>query len=253
MVSEKKISLSPPPLLEPKPASVPALFPIGILILALFCLAFPAVETANAEEIIFSDDFQSGEISDEWVFFGDPTSIIEHDKGNPAPCFNNNGDSMYNSGILSRKTFNIESGLIIQCDIFLNCLPRGTWVNSCLGIYDPSEDRGVEGPEKLAYFEYAFSGELAWGGPHLQGVLALKIAGQHIPLMIHRNQWLNGWHTFKIEFSPEGLCSFSIDDSLISSHHSDLLDDIDVVGVVLDGRSTSWGIALHDNLLVYVP
>ncbi|MCK5842678.1 MAG: hypothetical protein KAH31_10945 [Candidatus Sabulitectum sp.] len=219
----------------------------------LFFTALLITGNAKAEEILFSDDFQSGEISHEWIFFGDPTSIIEQDKGNPAPSFNNNGDSMYHSGIKSRRTFRIQDGLVIQCDIFLSCDSRGTWVNSSFGICDPTYPCGNEGPPDIINFDYSFGGELAWMAPHLQGTLHQGIINQPIPSLVHMNQYLNSWHTFKIELSPEGSCSFFIDDSLISSQHALILDSLDQVGIVLEGRATSWGTALHDNLLVYVP
>ncbi|MCK5842680.1 MAG: hypothetical protein KAH31_10955, partial [Candidatus Sabulitectum sp.] len=210
-------------------------------------------ETANAEDILFAEDFQSGEISDEWVFFGDPTSIIEHNRGNPAPCFCNNGDSMYGSGIKSRRAFSLEKGLVIQCDIFLSCQPRGAWVDARLGICDAEQVmNGQEIPMSVG-MSFGFWGELNWSAPHLEGVLGQHISGQRIPILIHMNQWLDGWHTFKIEITPEGLCSFSIDDSLLSSQQALILDSLGQVGIVLKGRATSWGTALHDNLLVYVP
>ncbi|MCK5843024.1 MAG: hypothetical protein KAH31_12695, partial [Candidatus Sabulitectum sp.] len=96
-------------------------------------------------------------------------------------------------------------------------------------------------------------GELNWSAPHLEGVVGQHIINKYIPIIIHANQLLDGWHTFKIEITPEGLCSFMIDDSLLSSHQTLLRDSVNQVGVILSGRSTSWGIALHDNLLVYVP
>jgi len=253
MVSEKIISLSPPPLLKLRHASVPAVFLIRIFLLALFCLAFPVVETANAEEILFSEDFQSGEISDEWVFFGDPTSIINQDQGNPAPCFCSNGDSMYGSGICTKETFSIENGLVVQCDLFISCHPRGAWIDARFQLCDADQIVWGQEPPPFIGMSFGFMGELDWSAPHLQGVLGQHISGQRIPMLIHMNQWLDGWHTFKIEINPEGLCSFMIDDSLLSSHQPLLLDSVDQIGIVLKGRSTSWGIALHDNLLVYVP
>ena len=221
------------------------------LFLASLSLLF--FSNAKGEEILLFDDFQSGEISEEWTFFGDPTSIINREEGNPAPSFNNNGDSMYSSGIKSRRTFSLEKGLVIQCDIFLSCHPRGAWVNSEFGVYDPEQTSiGLEPPSFIS-LAYAFSGELDWGAPHQQGVLLRAVIDQHIPSLIHMNQWLDDWHTFKIELSPEGSCSFSVDDSLISINQTVLLDSLDNVGIILEGRATSWGTALHDNLVVYVP
>ncbi len=222
-------------------------------LLVLIFIPVLALEDVSAEEILFSDDFQSGEISDEWTFFGDPTSIIKQDKGNPAPCFCSNGDSMYGSGVCSRESFSIENGLVVQCDIFISCHPRGAWVDAWLLMCDASQIiRGQEPPSFIS-MNFGFYGELNWSAPHLQGVLGQHITGQQIPMIIHADQWLNSWHTYKIEISPEGLCSFIIDDSLLTSHQTLLQDSVDKIGVVLNGRSTSWGIALHDNILVYVP
>ncbi len=255
MVKGKKTTLSLPPQLKPKlkPASAPAL----LLILALFCLVFPGAETANAEEILFSEDFQSGEIGDQWTFYGDPVSVINSDHGNPAPCFNNNDDSMWPSGIKSRQTFSIQDGLVIQCDIYLSCHSRGAWVGSFLGIHDPTLTSGNTEPKIVTGLGYSYYGELNWNRPHLQGMLILSVSklyrNETIPALIHMNQWLDGWHTFKIEISLDDLCSFSVDDSVLVTYQASFPDSLSEVGIFLGGRATSWGVALHDNLLVYVP
>jgi len=225
--------------------------------LILFLTVLLATFKARAEEILFSEDFQSGEIGDQWTFYGDPISVINSDHGNPAPCFNNNGDSMWSSGIKSRQTFSIKDGLVIQCDIFLSCHPRGAWVGSFFGIHDPTLTTGDTEPKIVTGLKYLYAGELNWHRPHLQGLLILSISkfyrNEPIPDMIHMNQWLDGWHTFKIEISPDDLCSFSVDDSVLVTYQASFPDSLGEVGIFLGGRATSWGTALHDNLLVYVP
>lgn len=105
--------------------------------------------------------------------------------------------------------------------------------------------------------KYLYAGELNWHKPHLQGKLTLVVSrlyrNETNPVLIHMNQWLDSWHTFKIEISPEDLCSYFVDDSLISSTQASFPDSLGEVGIFLGGRATSWGTALHDNLLVYVP
>lgn len=227
---------------------------------SLFILVLTTLLTnidATAEEILLTEDFQSREISDEWTYYGDPTSVINLDAGNPAPSFNNNGDSMWTSGIKSRQTFSIKSGLVIHCDVFLSCHPRGAWVATSFGLEDPSLTSGNTQPKVIVAFSYSFSGELAWANPHLEGIINCSLSGLYsiemIPAYIHMNQWLNDWHTFRLEVSPTGLCSYSIDDSLISIQQATFPDSLNEVGVFLGGRATSWGIALHDNLVVCVP
>ncbi len=225
--------------------------------LILFLTVLLATFNARAEEILFSEDFQSREIGDQWTFYGDPVSVINSDHGNPAPCFNNNGDSMWSSGIKSRQTFSIKDGLVIQCDIFLSCHPRGAWVGSFFGIHDPTLTTGDTEPKIVTGLKYLYAGELNWRRPHLQGLLILSISkfyrNEPIPDMIHMNQWLDGWHTFKIEISPDNLCSFSVDDSVLVTYQASFPDSLGEVGIFLGGRATSWGTALHDNLVVYVP
>ena len=225
------------------------------LLLASLSLLF--LSNAKGEEILFFDDFQSGQISEEWTYFGDPNSIINQSEGNPAPSFNNNGDTMWNSGIKSRRTFSIKNGLVIQCDIFLSCHPRGAWVATNFGLEDPSLTSGNTEPRIIIGLEYGFLGELNWARPHLEGTLTCSLAkpyrSETIPPQIHMNQWLDGWHTFRLEVSPTGLCSYLIDDSLIFAQQAVFPDSLDEVGVFLTGRATSWGIALHDNLVVSVP
>ncbi len=224
---------------------------ILIRLLALFCLTFPAV--SNAEELLFADDFQNGEISDEWVFYGDPTSIINQNRGNPAPCFCNNGDSMYGSGIFTRESFSIENGLVVECDFFVNSHPRGAWIDARFQVCDINQIIPGHEPPTFVGISYSFYGELDWSAPHLQGVVGQLIAGENIPTLVHMNQWLNGWFTYKIEITPEGFCSLFMNDSLLGVYQPACLNGVEQVVVILGGRSSSWGIALHDNLRVYVP
>ena len=204
-----------------------------------------------------SEDFQSGEIGELWTFYGDPFSEINHSEGNPAPSFNNNGDSMWTSGIKSRETFSLKNGLTIECDVYLSCHPRGTWVSVFVGICDPLETSGNNEAYSLISIHYSYLGELNWHQPHLEGMLATNICralqSEETVSLIHMNQWLDGWHRFKIEVSPDGLCSYFVDDSLITATQALLPDSLENVCVFLGGRATAWGTALHDNLEVYVP
>ena len=49
------------------------------------------------------------------------------------------------------------------------------------------------------------------------------------------------------------MVSFFIDDSLIVSSPVVIPDTVEHVRIQLGDRSSDWGIALHDNLIVYRP
>ena len=212
----------------------------------------------NGIEILYEEDFQSGVISEDWLFYGDPVSNINLDRGNPAPSFNNNGDSMGSSGIKTCMLYPIEEGIILEADIFISCHPRGTWVGIDIGFFNTLDTEDVTQmdmmPNQSLLFQIDYSGELAWMCPHLETVLGFFHKLQEIQMhtIIHANKYLNKWNKIKIEFS-ENQCNFFINDTLQSSFAGVIPDSLTKVGVFIGGRATSWGTALVDNLVVYRP
>lgn len=164
---------------------------------------------------------------------------------------------MWGSGIISRRLFDIARGLTVECDIFLECHERGTWVDAALGVVTPGfRDTGQGEELRLVEMDYGYNGELAWGRPHLQGVMkfiAFRDDSSRFFLeLYHQNQFLDGWHRFRIEIHSDRSIDYFIDDSLYCRSTVSLSDTVTLVRVRLGNRSSDWGIALHDNLRVFV-
>ncbi len=212
----------------------------------------------GAADTLLADDFSSGELESNWIFYGDPRPRILDSLGIPPPCFNNNGDAMAGSGIITREVFEIAEGLGIECDMYLSCEPRGTWVTASLYFITPDyiNDRSQSG-YTVAALSFSYDGEMAWSCPHLQGVLYFNCFHDHenkfsIQLP-HQNELLDGWHRFRMEINEHRIVNYFIDDSLYCSSTVSIPDTSEHVRIQLGNRSSDWGIALHDNLLVYRP
>jgi hypothetical protein len=224
--------------------------PLVILLLVLL--------NAYSLDILYSDDFSSDNLEDKWIFYGDPQSIIVDSLGSPPPCFLNNGDTMWGSGVISRDTFNIDSGLVAECDIFMDCSERGAWVSAQLRLVTTGyRNETTEADFALVTTSISYMGELNWNRPHLETVLLFiqhdSSGSVYRQELLHQNHLLSGWHNFRLIIDEERVTSLYIDDSLIITSPEPIPGSIHGVRVQLGDRSSDWGIALHDNLRVYRP
>jgi len=214
------------------------------------------VSYADAE-ILLQDDF-SGDLSENWVVFGDPLPYIDSISGSPPPSFCNNGDSMYGSGVVSREVFAVEGGLVLEADIYIDCEERGTWVTAALSFVLPwhlSEDTNRSGG--IITTAFAYYGELNWGRPHLGGFIMVimedSMGGRFHQEFPHLDHLLAGWQRFAVRIAPDRTVSWTVNDSLISVSSEPLPLRFDSLRVLLGDRSSSWGIALHDNVILRRP
>lgn len=209
-------------------------------------------------EVLFSEDFSSIELESCWILYGDPHPGILDSLGIPPPCFINNGDSMYGSGVFSRTVYAIGEGLGVACDMYLECRERGTWVTAALGITTPGYRNEITRNNfSIARMEIFYSGELDWAMPHRQCVLKFNTGNNEGVIYSieqhHQNNLLSSWHNYRIEIDSDRMVSFFIDDSLVGSSQVMIPDTVETVRIHLGDRSSNWGIALHDNLVVYRP
>lgn len=223
------------------------------LLSALFCLSAPL----RASDTLFVEDF-SGNLSSNWIFFGDPPPRIEDSLGLPPPAFLNNGDAVRGSGAVSREIFRLGPGFFVECDIYLSCHERGTWVTARLEIVTPGfRNEGNSRDYSIARMDLSYSGEMDWSCPHRQAVLSVGCF--HDPdtrfnlQTIHQNQLLDGWHKFRMGINEDRTVSYFIDDSLWCVSPISIPDTVANVRIKLGDRSSDWGIALHDNILVCGP
>lgn len=216
------------------------------------------VNPIQSGDTLFCDDFSSGGLESNWIFYGDPTPRILDSLGLPPPCFNNNGDSMRGSGVFSREVIEIGEGITVECDVLMSCRERGTWVTAALSIVTPGfRNELTQFDFIVAYINFSHSGELDWACPNRQGVIAFRCRHDDESIfnlrLNHQNWLLDKWHKYSMKITEDRLVNYYIDDSLMITSTVPIPDTLEQVRIMLGNRSSNWGIALHDNLVIYRP
>lgn len=205
-------------------------------------------------EILLEDDF-SGNLSDNWMLFGDPQPFICDTLGLPAPCFDNNGDAHYNSGVFSKISWSSSNGLVLECDMYVTSNERGAWISGMIGLDYSLEDQCEEGsnPADIS-LAYCYCGEADWACPHLQGSLYAVVrfpdGSKDNVSFNHFNEFLDSWNRFKIVIELDRTISFYVDNVLVHETEFALPPDLGALSVVLGLRSNEWGRVYHDNLVL---
>lgn len=221
----------------------------------MMLLTFPCI--SHSVDILFEEDF-SGELSIKWTLFGDPLPVNSDSMGLPPPSFNNNGDNLYNSGAISRESFDYSGGLVLECDMYIPSNERGAWISGIIGFGFTREDRGIDGVSQSDItLGYSYLGEANWLRPHLQGTLRtvcnLPDGSKEMFERYHFNQCLDSWHRYSIVIGSDMTVSFYVDSILMHSTELALPGDIGGMVVVLEGRSGAWGRVFHDNVVLIRP
>jgi len=225
-----------------------------VIRLILLMMALPPSGIAIGETLL-EEDF-SGPLQEGWILFGEPVPMLCDSAGLPAPCFDNNGDSMYDSGVLSRESWDYSEGLVLECDMFVTSNERGAWISGLLGLAIADEvECGQDGISPvLLRVCYSYLGEANWSCPHLQGQIAVDMSlpdGSRDQFeLLHFNDYLDEWHRFRIVIEEDLRVSFYIDSLLIRRTEASIPPGLGEMSVVLGIRSGSWGRVFHDNILL---
>lgn len=175
--------------------------------------------------------------------------------GLPPPSFDNNGDTMYISGAISREAFDYTGGLVLECDMFVTSNERGAWINGTIGWSYTEEGRGIDGATVVDVFlTYCYQGEADWQRPHLQGELRAILRLPDGTREIHRqhrlNRYLDSWHKFSIVIEEDLRVAYYVDSTLFYRTEAALPPDLGDMVIVLGDRSNDWGRVFHDNVVV---
>jgi hypothetical protein len=204
--------------------------------------------------VCFEDKFTN---LDNWILFGSPLPQLVNTTGNPSPCFDNNGDASYNSGAISKNTFDYSNGLTIETDMYVPANPNGCWMEGMFGIAKSTNIGSTTWPGALIHYEYRYSGSLCWADtdPKDEGLLIINIltedgSGESYSIP-NLNDYLNAWHRYKIEVHNDRRVSFYIDDSHIYTSIKSVSLDYNNMPLLLGSRSSSYGKVYHDNVKVY--
>jgi len=205
--------------------------------------------------VLFEDDF-SGPMREGWILFGEPLPLLSDSTGLPPPCFDNNGDSMYDSGAMSRDAWDWKQGLVVECDMYVTSNERGAWIAGTIGLIEA--DKAVYGQDgiesMIARLSYNYAGEANWSCPHLQGQMVTSVfhatGGREECERLHFNDYLDSWHRYTLVLERDHTVSFFVDDLLLFCSERPLPEGLGNLSVVLGNRSGSWGRVFHDNLSV---
>jgi hypothetical protein len=215
------------------------------------------VVTANPScdrKVLLRDTF-GGNLETLWSLFGSPRPAIRTDIGNPAPSFENNGDSMYDSGAVSRSSFDYSAGLVIEADFYVDAEFDGCWVSSSIGLLQDLNYSDAKSASYSVRFSSGYSGSLC--NSHGEGNVGCEIiteSGDRESYSItHDDRYLRAWHNFKISIESSRQVSFYIDDILFYKTTGKLSLDHNNMPLLLGNRSSQYGTALHDNVEVSKP
>ena len=208
-------------------------------------------------EILLVEDF-SQPLAANWTLYGEPQPVKCDSMGLPPPSFDNNGDTLYNSGIISRRRFDYVNGLAVECDMYVTSNERGAWITGSIGLSFNEEALGVDGetPYDIC-FSYAYSGEADWQRPHLEGILSARVkfpdGTREDFTLLHLNDYLDSWHRFGIVIGKDLRVAFQVDSVQLYITEKPLPRDLGELVVMLGDRSGLFGRVFHDNVVVRTP
>jgi hypothetical protein len=196
----------------------------------------------------------------EWNFWGSPKPEIV-DVHNFENVFDNMGDSWCNSGIISKKAYDIRGkNLIIEADVYLEVDDySGCWVEASIGITNGTEytsgDCAYDG-----YPSYSISmhmdGDACWATPadkrkhtYLSGSLGL---GANYSIQI--DDKVNKWVKLKMVIDNSGYIKAYIDGQFMGASTEPIPEEVlKNAYIIIQGRSSGYGgKAYIDNVVVYI-
>lgn len=216
----------------------------------------------------FYDDFSN---LDNWTLYGDPLPVWLGSIYGRAGIFDNNGDPSYNSGAISKQTFDISQGFALEADVYLDFYDlTGCWAGAAIGVANPTIQSGGDYAPYLS-FNITADGDACWGSPELLRRHAYFNGGyqadtgwvnlwdmEHLTdsLTFRADQYIRGWHRLKIVVNPNRIPSFYIDNTPIYGGTAPVGSSVMSTprSIWLGDRSSgSAGKAYHDNLSLGPP
>lgn len=208
-------------------------------------------------QLIFYDDF-SGKLEQKWSSFGKPSPRVHPYRGRPSPAFDNNGDEKSNNGVISKRCFKLQPGMVIRCDMFVPSNPAGCWIGGSFGFpRNPEHFRSGVWPDWLIGMSYDYIGDLCWGKKiaREEGTLTCRLIDEDGQLEIFRrpfcNRYLDAWHTYGIIIKNDGFVEFRVDGELIYYSRRRMSYEHNHLPLMLGHRSSRYGKVYHDNVGVY--
>jgi len=199
---------------------------------------------------VFRDDFTD---LTQWILYGDPLPLNPSTVYGRTGIFDNNGDPSYNSGAISKSTFEFKNNVKIVSDVYLDLSNiYGDFNSPAIGIANP-EIQYWGGYNTSLIFALNFNGTASLAGWYITDTGTLSFG---IDNSINADDFVNKWVTLTIEIDNEGIPAFYVNDILLFKGTVPLASSIRSTNLQLwlGHRSAgSSGKAYHDYVEVSYP
>ena len=215
---------------------------------------------------VFEDDFSEFNL-DTWIPFGSPSPRVLPSAEGRDGVFDNNGDGWCNSGAVSKKNFSFPNGFTMESDMFLRVTDvTGCWNDAIIGItrQNTPTGEGVCPSESYplgVYIGIFYTGDACWATPvekrrHAYFRAALYAedgTSESVGYDLSADDYINGWHNYKIVVGSDRYVKFYVDGDLIYASKKKLHPDVlNKKKIFLGVRSSdSAGKSYHDVIKVY--
>ena len=195
----------------------------------------------------FEDDFSDSSLS-KWNLYGSPSPQVLGSAEGRSGVFDNNGDPNYDNGIVSKEAFSLPNGFTLESDIFMRITnPEIVWADAMFGLLriEPATESNVQ---HGLLFRFSWDWDI-----HAQingGFFTESGTWEAFQQDVNDNEYMNGWHKFKVAVDKDRSVKFYVDDSLIYASVNKI-DPAMLEGkrLILDGRSagsSGAGKVYHD-------
>ena len=215
---------------------------------------------------VFEDDFSELNL-DTWIPFGSPSPRVLPSAEGRDGVFDNNGDGWCNSGAISKENFSFSNGFTVESDMFLRVTDvTGCWNEAIIGItrQNTPTGEGVCPSESYplgVYIGIFYTGDACWATPvekrrHAYFRAALYAedgTSESVGYDLSADDYINGWHNYKIVVGSDRYVKFYVDGDLIYASKKKLHPDVlNKKKIFLGVRSSgSAGKSYHDFIKVY--
>ena len=219
---------------------------------------------------VFTENFTEG-LSTQWRSYGSPSPQIVDSFAGKDYVFDNNGDSNYDSGVVSIDTFNFaDKEIEISADVYVDFDDlSGCWNGAEIGLTaEPNPEvssTGFDGSQALRWRLHA-EGDACWATPSDKRRQAWfnfgvrNADGEWVGInyasdnAVNGDPYVNSWQNARIIISSDGMVKFLIGEELLwTSTEAVGSQYLDGKNLFLGLRSSgSAGKAYHDNINVKV-
>jgi len=208
----------------------------------------------SLSSIILSENFSQG--FSNWTLFGSPSPKIVSSFKNHSYVFDNNGDSWCDSGIFSNTSFDLQPGIEIDADIYLEVNNyNGCWntIRIALTKGVPQTSGSCVGESYYYYnlFIFNMEGQACWAdNPNLYNHSYIQLPPDFKRILA--DKYVNGWHHLKIVINSDYTETVYIDNTKIGTSSSPIPEDYrSNVKLMLAGRSSGYGGKSYmDNVVI---